>query len=118
MISSETPRAGGAPRSADAQSWRKRITVVIATLLLAAGFGFAGASTATAAPAFVSSHAVEPPCRGDKPGICPNSSVAGQPNGQEPVHQSNDQSETQESNDQPMTTQTNEEPAAPQSPSS
>src|SRR3712207_7951967 len=57
----------GAPRSVHAQSWLKRIVVMLATLLLATGLGFAGASTATAAPVIANSQVPEPPpCRDRK----------------------------------------------------
>lgn len=118
MIIPEAPRVSGVRGNSHAQSWGKGIIVAIATLLLAAGFGFAGASTATAAPAFANSHVEEPPCRGEKPGVCPNSSARQQSNGQGSVHQSNDGSTTQESNDQPASTRSNEESAGNQSPSS
>ena len=101
MISSGTLRAGRVPRSTHAHPWHKRIKVIIATLLLAAGFVFAGASTATAAtaaPAFMNSHVTNPPCRGDKPGICPNPSATWL-NEQEPVRQSHNRSTTQQSNE-------------------
>ena len=101
MIGPEMLCASGEPRSVHAQSWPKRIMVMLATLLLATGLGFAGASTATAAPVLTNSQETEPPCRGNKPGICPNS-LTTQSNPQESVPQSNYQSTT-ESDEQPAT---------------
>jgi hypothetical protein len=74
MITAEIPPASGAPRGAHAQSSRKRIA--IATLLLTAAFVVTGAPTAAAAPVLAGNHVMfasdpPPPCRGDKPGVCP-----------------------------------------------
>lgn len=114
MIGPETPRASGASRNADAQSWRKRITVAVATLLLAAGFVFGSASTATAAPTFTNDH-MTAPCRGEAPGFCPNSSHE-QPGEEgsaeeESAGQSKDQPTTKQSNEQLVDRRTNEQPA-------
>lgn len=74
MIIPEAPAASGAPRNAHAGSSRKRPMVVVSTLLLAATFVLAGASTATAAPAFTNNHmtSASDPCSGQKPGTCPD----------------------------------------------
>lgn len=80
MISPETPLASGAPRSAHARSACERAMKVFAALLFTATFLLAGASTATAAPASTENTASAfdppPPCRGDKPGVCPSSSFS------------------------------------------
>jgi hypothetical protein len=53
----------------------KRAKVVVPAFLLAAVFIFTGAPSATAAAMFANSHTMAswepPPCRGDKPGVCP-----------------------------------------------
>lgn len=75
------PQVSGVPTSIHTQPSRKRTTTLVASLLLAAAFGLAVApaeTAATAAPAFTNNHVTfieEPPapCRGDKPGVCPNS---------------------------------------------
>lgn len=82
MIVLKTPPARGTPRSAPAQSSHKCAAIVVAALSLVAAFVLAGAPTATAAlaaPAFTNNHAASmpglhhAPCRGKKPGVCPNS---------------------------------------------
>lgn len=114
MISPELSRAGGAPRGAHAQSWFKRIMVLLATVLLAAGLGFAGASTATAAPVLTNSQLAEPRCRGEKPGICPNSST--EQSNQETSRQSHQPDPVPQLNDRSTTR--SDGPAANQSPAS
>lgn len=82
MIIPGASPACGAPRSAHAQSARKRIAIVVSALPLVAAFVLAGAPTATAvtaATAFTNNHVTSTsdlrsrPCRGNKPGVCPNS---------------------------------------------
>lgn len=97
MISPETPPAAWAPRGAHAQSSRKRIIMAITTLLLAIGFVFAGASTATATPTLTNSHTTAP-CRGDQPGFCPSPSQE-KPGEEVSTHQSDDSSTTRRSTD-------------------
>ena len=78
MIIPATPPACGAPRSAHAQSSRKRATIVAAVLPLATAFMLAGALTATAATALTSNRVTSvadfysAPCGGKKPGVCPD----------------------------------------------
>lgn len=98
MISPETPPPSGAPRDAHAQSSGKRIMLVITTLLLAAGFVFSSASTAVAAPTFTNGHIAAAPCRGDKPGFCPDPSGA-QPGEQGATHELDNQSTTRQTNE-------------------
>jgi hypothetical protein len=79
MIVSETPPAGRAPRRVPGQSARRRAMVVVAMFPLVAAFGFTGAPAVMAASTFTTGHSMlasnpPPPCRGDKPGVCPTSS--------------------------------------------
>lgn len=81
MTSRETPLASEAPRGVHAQSACERAMKVAAMLLLTATFILAGTSTATAAPASTGNYVASafdppPPCRGDKPGVCPSSPFA------------------------------------------
>jgi hypothetical protein len=76
MIGSEKPPASGAARSSLVRSAREGAMKVVAALLLAAAFVLTGAPTATAAPAFTESYTPSsfdpaPPCRLDRPGVCP-----------------------------------------------
>jgi hypothetical protein len=97
MISLETPRASGAARSAHVQLWSKRIMMATAAFLLAAAFVFMGASSATAAS---TDSTLIAPCRGDKPGFCPDSSTASL--GEQRSAQPRSKSTTRRSNEQPV----------------
>lgn len=74
MITTETPPPGGTPRGVPGQRSHKRAKIVVPAFLLATVFIFIGAPTATAATVFANSMRAfgdPPPCRGDKPGVCP-----------------------------------------------
>lgn len=79
MIISSTPQASGVPTSIHTQPSRNRTTTLVASFLLAAAFSLAvapAATAVTAAPALTHNQFTEEPpapCRGDKPGVCPNS---------------------------------------------
>ncbi len=71
---------------------------VTAALLMAAAFILTGAPTATAAPAFTDNHLLSsfdppPPCRLDKPGVCP---PAAEPIEQAAVNQTQDHGDAEE----------------------
>ncbi len=80
MIIPKTPHASEVPRSIPAQLSRKRTAIVVAVLPVAAAFVIASPSTAIAAPAFTNNNVTSisglhsTPCRGEKPGVCPDSS--------------------------------------------
>jgi hypothetical protein len=77
MIIPDAHPARRTPRSAHAQSSRKRTFILIAVLPLTAAFALAGTPIATAAPVLMNNHMtsvsdfVSAPCPG-KPGICPD----------------------------------------------
>lgn len=76
MIGSEKSPASGAARSSLVRSARERAMKVVAALPLAAAFVLTSAPTATAAPVFTDNYAPSsfdpaPPCRLDRPGVCP-----------------------------------------------
>ena len=79
MIIPGAPAARRTPKSARVQSLHTRAAIAVAALPLVAAFVLAGARTATAATAFTDNHVTSisdlryPPCRGKKPGVCPNS---------------------------------------------
>lgn len=86
MITTETPPTGGTPGGAQDRRSYKLAKIVIPAFLLVAVFTFTGAPTAMTVTV-LSSKAVlanntvfannittfwdPPPCRGDKPGVCP-----------------------------------------------
>jgi hypothetical protein len=78
MINLKPRPTGGASRYVHVQSARTHITKVVITLLvLAASFLLVNIPTAEATPVLASNHTsstVDPPspCRGEKPGICPD----------------------------------------------
>jgi hypothetical protein len=97
MIISGAPSARGAPRSAHAQSASQCTAIVLAALSLVAAFVLAGAPTAmatTAAAEFTNAHVTSlsdlrsRPCRGKKPGVCPNSADMRSPDARNPGRQS------------------------------
>jgi len=74
MITAETPPAGGTPRGIRGRPSHQRAKVAIQTFFLAAAFFFTGAPSAAADAMFangMTSSWEPPPCRGDKPGVCP-----------------------------------------------
>ena len=77
MIDIKTVLKSGALRSIHAQSSRARTTRVATLLVLTTTLIFAGAPAAVAAPTSTSNHMNStvdplPPCRGEKPGLCPD----------------------------------------------
>lgn len=77
MVNLETRPNGEASRSVHVQSSHARIMRVATLLVLAAAFVSVGAPTAAAAPTFTGDHVMStldfpPPCRGEKPGFCPD----------------------------------------------
>lgn len=75
MITTETPSIGETPRGVHGGWSHRRAKVVVPVFLLTAVFIFTGAPTATAAAIFANNDIAvtwdPPPCRGDKPGVCP-----------------------------------------------
>jgi hypothetical protein len=77
MINLKLRPNGGASRYVHAQSAGIHIMRVVMLLVLAASFVLVDVPTAEATPVLVSNHTrstVDPPspCRGEKPGICPD----------------------------------------------
>lgn len=84
MIPAKRP-TNGTTRSVAGRSRRKRAVIALPALLLATAFTLAATPSATAAPAFANGSVAtfSDPCRGQKPGVCPNYSID-QPNQQSP----------------------------------
>jgi hypothetical protein len=75
MITTEMPPTEGTPQGVHGQARYRRAVIIAPAILLTAVFISTGAPAATAAAVFISNNATvagePPPCRGDKPGICP-----------------------------------------------
>jgi hypothetical protein len=77
MINLERRPNGRASRNVHVRSLRTRIVKAVTLVVLAASFVLADVPTAEATPALASNHARSTvdspsPCRGEKPGICPD----------------------------------------------
>lgn len=103
MITTEMP-ARGTPRSVPGWSSRKHVKIVIPAFLLTAMATFTVTPAAAAATMYANDNATAswepPPCRGDKPGICPYYYLnrPGQPNtNSKDIGRSDRQSTTRES---------------------
>jgi hypothetical protein len=74
MITTEVSPDDGTSRRVHGQPSRKGAKIVVPAILLTSVFLFTGAPSATAAALTNSNMPASwepPPCRGDKPGICP-----------------------------------------------
>jgi hypothetical protein len=81
VITTEIPPTGGASKGVHGHPSRKLAKIIIPAFLLAAALSLAGSPAAMAAGAFSSGNMTAlserlpclepPPCRGDKPGVCP-----------------------------------------------
>ena len=76
MISSEPHPAEGMARGGTGRPARKQVMIAISALLFATAFIFAAAPVATAAEAVANNNIATfweyDPCRGEKPGVCPD----------------------------------------------